>query len=124
MAKKLKILVIDDEDAVRQIICEYLEHAGHEVTPAKDGEHGLSLINTKDPPQIVITDIIMPRKEGLGTIVEIRKKFPSIKLIAVSGGGRAKTMDFLQVARKLGADAALPKPIDLEELERVIERLA
>jgi YesN/AraC family two-component response regulator len=65
----------------------------------------------------------MPRKEGLETIAAIRKKFPAMKLVAISGGGRTKTMDFLELATKLGADAVLPKPIDIDELEKTLRSL-
>lgn len=71
-------------------------------------------------PQVVITDIIMPRKEGLEVIMELRRRHPAIRLIAISGGGRTKSADFLQLAKKLGADAVLPKPLDIDQLEKTV----
>lgn len=124
MGKKLRILVIDDEEAVRETICENLELCGYDVFEAIDGEQGIQLIDAGAPPDVVVTDIIMPRKEGLETIIEIRKRYPGVKLIAMSGGGRTKTMDFLELAERLGANAILPKPIDLDELERIVKELA
>lgn len=117
------ILVIDDDHAVRRTICENLEENGYDVTEAADGEEGLLLIESGKQPAVVVIDIIMPRKEGLETIIEIRKKFPGIKLIAISGGGRTKSTDFLQLAKRLGSDAIIPKPLDMDELERTIKAL-
>lgn len=123
MTAKPRILVIDDEESVRETLCENLAESGYEVSEAIDGEQGLLLIDRKNPPHLVITDIIMPRKEGLETIMEIRKAFPSVKLIAISGGGRTRTMDFLELAEKLGADAIIPKPVDMDVLEKTVSRL-
>ncbi len=124
MTDKLRILVIDDESSVRETICENLIDCGFDVSFAGDGQEGINLIDEQNPPDVIITDIIMPRKEGLETIIEIRKKFKSIKLIAISGGGRTKTMDFLELAKKLGVDAVLPKPLDMDELEATVKRVA
>jgi len=120
---KLRILVIDDEAAVRETLCENLVECGFDVTSATDGEDAINQLEGKLTPQLVITDIIMPRREGLETIVEIRKKYPNVKVIAISGGGRTKSTDFLTLAEKLGADAVLEKPIDLDELERVVRKV-
>lgn len=118
-----RILVIDDDNAVRKTICENLKECGYDVLEAVDGEQGLLFLETGNLPAIVITDIIMPRKEGLETIIEIRKKYPAIKLVAISGGGRTRSADFLQLAERLGSNAILPKPIDMDELERTITTL-
>jgi DNA-binding response OmpR family regulator len=123
MTDTMKILVIDDEEGVRDTICENLEVCGFEVIEAMDGEQGVQLIDPQDPPRVLITDIIMPRQEGLETIIKIRKSFPTVKVIAISGGGRTKTMDFLELAKKLGADAVLAKPLDIDELETTVRRL-
>ena len=120
---KLRILIIDDEAAVRETLCENLVECGFDVTSATDGEDAINQLEGKLTPQLVITDIIMPRREGLETIVEIRKKYPNVKVIAISGGGRTKSTDFLTLAEKLGADAVLEKPIDLDELERVVRKV-
>lgn len=123
MKKQKNILVIDDDEAVRGTICENLEASGYNVLNASDGAQGLYHIEQHGLPDIVITDIIMPRKEGLETIMEIKKRFPAAKLIAISGGGRNKSGDFLRIAQKLGSDAVLPKPVNLDELEQAIENL-
>jgi DNA-binding NtrC family response regulator len=117
-----KILVIDDESAVRKILCDNLKMAGFRVESAEDGDKGLAMIDPAAPPAVVITDIIMPNKSGLDVISEIRRTYPAIKVIAISGGGRIKeTNDLLEKAKELGADVVMPKPVDLDALERTIE---
>jgi len=123
MTKK-HLLVIDDENSVRKVICDNLKLSGFFVTEAPDGEQGLAMIAAEHAPSVVITDIIMPGKSGLDVITAIRRDYPSIKIIAISGGGRVKaTGDLLEKARELGADVALSKPLDLDELEKAVERL-
>jgi CheY-like chemotaxis protein len=118
------VLVIDDENAVRKIICDNLKLSGFSVSEAPNGEQGLAMVAAGPPPGVVITDIIMPGKSGLDVITAIRKHYPSIRVIAISGGGRVKaTDDLLEKARELGADAVLSKPLDLDELEKTVERL-
>lgn len=123
MHQRTKILIIDDDEGVRDTLAENLEVSGYEVIQAIDGAQGLLMIDPEDLPQIVITDIIMPRQEGLETIIAIRKLYPSIKIIAMSGGGRAKAMDFLGLAQRLGAEIIMAKPVDIDGLERVIKSL-
>ena len=119
---KKSILVIDDDVAVRAMLCECLQDVGYIVSEAGDGEMGLQSME-KGLPDLVITDIIMPKKDGLETVKEIREKYPSVKVLAISGGGRAKIGDFLELARKLGSDAVLSKPIDIVELEKTVQTL-
>lgn len=117
-----RILVIDDENSVRKIICDNLRLSGFDIVEAADGEGGLAMLNAGPLPRIVITDLIMPRKSGLDVIAEIRKNHPSIRLVAISGGGRIEAAnDLLEKARELGADAVLSKPLDLDALEATIE---
>lgn len=118
------ILVIEDDMAVRQTICENLRESGYEITEAADGDEGLKMLSSSEKkPMLVITDIIMPHKEGIETIIAIRKLFPEIKLLAISGGGRTRNMDFLEAAQKLGANMTMPKPIDIDELEKAVGQL-
>ncbi len=123
MPGKVSVMVVDDEESVRKILCENLEECGFEVAFAKDGQEALQMIDDGALPQVVITDIIMPRREGLEVITELRKKYPAIHLIAISGGGRTKSADFLMLAKKLGADAVLAKPFDIETLEKTVRGL-
>ena len=110
-----KILVIDDDAVVRETIVQVLQEVGYEVLTAEDGVRGMALFRSAQP-DLVITDLIMPEKEGLQTITEMLKATPDAKIIAISGGARIGTMDFLKIAEVLGAMDALRKPFDPEEL--------
>ena len=116
------IVLIDDDDDVRRTLVRMLETAGHQVHEAADGSSGLELCLRVDP-QLVITDILMPEKEGIETIMVLKRAQPALKIIAISGGGRSGAMDFLEMARALGADEALQKPFRRAELLAVIDRL-
>lgn len=121
MPEKFKVLIVDDEDQVRDVLCENLAECGFEVVAARDGQEALGMIDEGEyRPHVVVTDIIMPRKEGLEVIMDLRRRHPDIRLIAISGGGRTKSADFLQLAKKLGADAVLPKPLDIDQLEKTV----
>ena len=118
------ILVIDDENSVRKIIHDNLKLSGFKVSAAASGEEGLATIDVAHVPAIVITDIVMPGKSGLEVITEIRKKHPSVRIIAMSGGGRIEEVqDLLERATELGADAVLSKPLNLDLLENTVEKL-
>ena len=114
-----RILVIDDEEFVRMTVSQMLESDGHSVTEANDGKEGLASLR-ETPMDLVITDILMPNKEGLETIMEIRKKYPALKIIAMSGGGRMHNTSFLETADVLGADAVLKKPFETQDLKDVV----
>jgi DNA-binding response OmpR family regulator len=114
-----KILVIDDEPSILLMIKKMLEKAGHDVEMAINGKEGM-LIFEKNKADLLITDIIMPEKEGLETIVEMRKKYPDLKIIAISGGGRISADGYLPGAKLLGANMVFQKPlIQKEFLEAV-----
>jgi len=117
-----RILVIDDDDAVRQVLVRILVSAGYEVVSAKGGRDGIALCR-KQPADLIVTDIIMPDQNGISTIMELRQLTPSIPIVAISGGGRAKVMQYLQVANKLGADKVLQKPIKPADLLAAITEL-
>jgi DNA-binding response OmpR family regulator len=119
----VKILVIDDDPLVQRSVEMILRLGGHEVRTARDGLRGLALFREAQP-DLVVTDIIMPDQEGLGTIMAIRKECPGAKIIAISGGGRMGNLDLLKMARELGADDVIAKPFDPEVLLNRIERLA
>jgi DNA-binding NtrC family response regulator len=116
-----KILVIDDDVIVRETIIQILEDRGYEVISAEDGKRGVaSFISEK--PDLVITDIIMPEKEGIQTITEIRRERPDAKVIAISGGGRIGNTDFLKIAQKLGASDVIAKPFDPDDFLNRVSR--
>ena len=116
-----QILVIDDDTAIRTMVRMALEHAGHTVTEAPDGRAGLQLLSER-MPELVITDLIMPEKEGLEVMMEARKTHPSLRFIAMSGAGR-RGSDYLRVAKYLGAKCILAKPFTPEQLMAEVNRL-
>ena len=116
-----KILVIDDDMVVRETIIQILEDKGYEVISAEDGYRGLAAFR-RDKPDLVITDIIMPEKEGIETIRDIRGEYPEAKIIAISGGGRIGNTDFLKIARQLGASDVIAKPFDPDDLIAHVEK--
>ena len=117
-----KILVIDDDELVRSTVAAALEHAKHEVVQASDGQEG---VNTFQGGKfdLVVTDIIMPEKEGIETIIEIRQRDPQVKIIAISGGGRTSNQIFLDVAKKFGAVDVLPKPFTPKQLVTMVQQV-
>ncbi|MBI4457603.1 response regulator transcription factor [Candidatus Uhrbacteria bacterium] len=114
-----RILIIDDEELVRFTLREILVAAGHEVIEASNGNEGVGLQRAR-PCDIVITDIIMPEKEGLETIVELKGEYPDLKIIAISGGGRTRSLDFLKMAGEFGADHVVIKPFADDDLMKCI----
>jgi CheY-like chemotaxis protein len=105
-----KIYVFDDEPSILLMIKKMLERAGHEVDIALNGKDGMALVK-KNIPDLLITDIIMPEKEGLETIFELRRTYPSLKIIAISGGGRISPDGYLPGAKLLGANMVFQKPL-------------
>ncbi len=116
-----KVLVIDDDLLVRETIVRILERKGYQTLMAADGRRGLSAFSSEQP-DLVITDIIMPDKEGLETIREIRLERPDAKIIAISGGGRIANLDFLEFAGKFGACEVMAKPFDPADLLETVAR--
>ena len=118
--RRPRVLVIDDEKPVLLTVATILVDAGYEVETAENGREGLALFN-RSLPHLVLIDIIMPERDGIGAIIEICRARADVRIVAMSGGGRLGNADFLKVATKLGADAALPKPFDDTELLAVID---
>ena len=116
------ILVIDDESEVRYAIRAVLEDQGHAVSEAETGTAGLAAIEDK-PFDLVICDIIMPDKEGIETIVEIKQRLPKQKIVAISGGGRIKKEDYLAVASAVGATYTVSKPFDADTLTEMVSAI-
>ncbi len=117
-----RILVIEDEIQVRRLTRRMLELEGFEVLEAGDGDTGLQVF-AKNSIDLVITDIIMPGKEGIETILELKQKRPDIKIIAISGGGRIGPDGYLELARRFGASHTFSKPFDRQELVRAVKEL-
>lgn len=116
------ILIIDDDELFRSMLREMLEGASYTVTEAEDGKDGMQKL-TATPPDLVITDLIMPNQEGLETIRKIRQILPEIPLVAVSGGGRLSADSYLPAALGLGANKIFAKPFDRHEFLAAIAEL-
>ena len=113
------ILIIDDEPQIRSMIRLILERSGYTVIEASDGIEGIRRFREK-PADLIITDLIMPNKDGIGMIIELKKEFPDVKIVAMSGGGLNRPEGYLRGAQKLGAACTLSKPINRQELLRVV----
>jgi len=114
------IIVIDDNDAARGTMRRTLERDGHQVFVASDGDAGLKLL-TETGARLVITDIFMPGQDGIVTLRRIRKEFPGVRVIAVSGGDATGRIDLRRDAELLGAARTLRKPFAPAELRRAVE---
>ncbi len=110
-----RILIIDDEPQIRSMLTLMLEREGYEVVEAPDGVEGIKVYR-QNPADLIITDLIMPNKDGIGMIIDLKKEFPDVKIIAMSGGGLNKPDGYLKGAKKLGAACTLTKPIDREKM--------
>ena len=117
-----RIMVVEDDKSVRELLREILKRAGHDVMAAGNGKEALSLYK-KSPADLIITNILMPEKEGLETIQELRRENPDIKIIAISGGGQIGPADYLEVARRFGAMRTFSKPFDRKELLKAVDDL-
>ncbi|HUH84924.1 MAG TPA: response regulator [Stellaceae bacterium] len=116
------ILVIDDDAAMRRLILRALDAEKHELIEAGDGHEALQLVDQRKP-DLIITDILMPRKEGIETMREVAERAPDIKIIAISGGGMSHNLMFLDVAKAFGAAAVIAKPFRASELVETVERV-
>lgn len=113
------ILLVDDDEQFRTMLSVVLRRAGYEVRVAIDGIEASNFYRSH-PTDLIITDLIMPEKEGLEMIRELRKDYPQAKIIAMSGGGRTGTMNCLEVARAFGAQQVLEKPFPHQEILEAI----
>ncbi len=116
------ILVIDDDEQILIMLKKMLELAGYEVTTANNGIKGLQLFRQKQT-DLVITDIIMPDKEGIETIGDLKKEFPDVKIIAVSGGGINEAEHYLDIASDFGAEMTFAKPIDSKNFLEGVKKI-
>ena len=116
-----KILIIDDDVGMRRTASRILRRGGHKVVEAGDGVEGLCIFRT-ELPDIVVSDIVMPKKEGIETIVELRRENPALLILAISGNLTGST-NYLRFAEKLGANGTLAKPFRAADLLREIDNL-
>lgn len=116
---KTTCLVVDDDPMVRDVVARTLGAAGYDVVCANNGTEAVKRF-AESPCPIVVTDIVMPEKEGIETIIELKRLDPAVKILAISGGGRERGKEFLRYASRLGANAVLSKPFRKAELLEII----
>jgi CheY-like chemotaxis protein len=116
--EKGRVLVVDDDSGVREVVRSMLESAGYQVVVAENGKEAMKLLET-ERADLILTDLVMPEQEGIETIKTLRRQYPDLKVIAMSGafGG-----DYLRIAAYLGAHATLAKPIQMNTLLRLVEK--
>jgi YesN/AraC family two-component response regulator len=117
-----KVLIIDDEPYILLMLKKMLERAGYEVDLASNGREGMAIFE-KSSADLVITDIIMPDKEGLELIIEMKKQCPGLKIIAMSGGGRISPESYLECASHFGAEKVFQKPFRQKDLVSAVKEL-
>ncbi len=117
-----RILVIDDDEQVLSMMQKMLSRAGHEILAALDGFEGMRICR-RTPIDLVITDIIMPDMEGLEVILSLKREFPGVKIIAISGRSFKKPNDYLRIAGKFGANYTLAKPFECREMLMAVRNL-
>jgi|SRR5579885_2083902 len=115
-----RILIIDDDKMILGMLRQVLEHAQHTVVEAPNGDVALRLWR-QQPADLIITDILMPEKDGLEVIRELRREYPAAKVIALSGGSRRIHFDALDVAKRFGAVRTLAKPFELKDLLQTVD---
>lgn len=119
---KTKILVVDDDDVIRLMIRNIIAKIGSITLEARNGNEAIAVFK-QEQPQLIITDILMPDKEGLETIRDIRAIDPKARIIAMSGGGATQNLSFLQLAQKIGVNHVMVKPIKPDELINAIKAI-
>lgn len=117
-----KILLVDDDQQIRSLIKLTLERSDNEVVEACEGNEAVEVFR-REPFDLVITDIVMPGKEGIELIMDLKEIDPDVKIIAISGGGRIDPEDYLKWADRFGVACTFTKPLDRVELIAAIEKL-
>ena len=118
-----KILVVDDEKNIRNILCESLKKDAHELYEASSGQEALDLLDV-NPVDLLITDLVMPGKTGLDLIMEIKEKIPDLNIIAISGGGGINgRFDYLPIAQLIGANNIIRKPFSVADIKKMVGEL-
>ena len=117
------VMVIDDDEQIRKLLREMLEREGYEVVTASNGAEGIRLHGERSA-DLIITDILMPVKEGISTIHELRSKFPEVKIVAITGGGHnGPPRHYLGMARQIGAHRVIAKPFARRQILEAIGEL-
>jgi two-component system response regulator (stage 0 sporulation protein F) len=116
------ILLVEDDDLVKDMLAQVLERASHKVISARDGDEATELLKTVKP-DIMVTDLIMPKKSGVTLISEVKNKHPNMEIIAISGGGRLDPIGYLDLSESIGATVSFEKPVDNAALLMAIDLL-
>ncbi len=116
------ILLVEDDELVRDMLTQILQRASHQVVTAANGEEAIEALK-KMHPDIMITDVIMPKMSGITLISEMKSKHPTMEIIAISGGGRLDPTGYLDLSESLGASASFEKPVNKEALLMAIDLL-
>ena len=117
-----RILVVDDDCDFRSMLCRALKRLGYDVLDALNGRVALQLLEARGV-DLVITDVLMPDMEGVEFIDHLRRRYPTLPVVAISGGGRLLRSDCLNIARLIGARATLAKPFEIEELSGLLTEI-
>ena len=116
-----RILVIEDDQQLRRLIRTFLQFEGYEVVEAQDGLQGFEIFQTQ-PIDLVILDMIMPVKDGMETLMDLRVKSPDLGIIVMSGGDGTGPEPYLEIATRFGASRILPKPFGRHGLIRAVQK--
>ena len=114
-----RLLLIEDDASLRRMLAQMLTRVGFTVSEARNGRVAIKVL-TETPIDIVVTDMIMPEMEGVETIRFLRREYPAIKIVAISGGGISSAESYLEIAKKIGAHRTLAKPFMPDELMAAI----
>jgi DNA-binding NtrC family response regulator len=117
-----RVLIIDDNEMIREALSEMLSQAGYSILEAEDGKSAIQLTSL-EPVDLIITDLFMPEIDGLEVIQHVRRQHPRVKIIAMSGGGSRGLVELLSVAQKMGAHKIFMKPFEWDEILGAIEEL-
>jgi DNA-binding response OmpR family regulator len=117
-----RVLVVDDNADLRSMLRLCLEADGFEVEVAANGQLALDLLGQR-PADVLVTDLFMPDQDGIETILEVRKRYPQVRIVAMSGWTSTEGSDYLRVAREIGALETLRKPFDPRQLSRLLRGL-
>ena len=116
------ILVIDDDPQIRMMLSELLKRENYKVRVVSSGLEALKQFS-REKPDLVITDVVMPDMDGLELMLRLRKQQPDLKVLAISGGARIGPESYLKLADGLGADATIAKPMDVVKLLDTVKEL-
>ena len=115
-----KILIVDDEPQLREMLTDMLEMDEHEVVEAVNGVEGVKKYH-ESKPDLIITDLVMPEQNGIDMLLELKKKVPNLSVLAISGGGGITgSFDYLPIAKLIGAKQVLKKPFGIDELREAV----